>query len=72
MAALSSSWLTCLLPWGRHDNATANRSKRAFEVAQRLHRESGGPTPEMRELFRDYARVQRLKRQSEKVEQFKR
>ena len=67
MAALSANWLSCLLPWSRQDTNSKRRSRRAYEIAEHMHRQSGGPNRELRKLYRDYAQVQKAKGRLEKL-----
>ena len=53
MATLNMDWFYHLLPWKREKRAFAN-ARDAYRFARRVHRETGGPTPELRQLYSEY------------------
>jgi hypothetical protein len=54
MATVNMDWFLGLFhPRKRETHAFAN-AKEAYDFARRVHRETGGPTPELRQLYSEY------------------
>jgi hypothetical protein len=60
MATLNMDWFRDLFSFGRRtDRQTFRTTRDAYEFVQRAYRETGGPTPELRDMFRRYMNHQK-------------
>lgn len=63
MASLNPGWFSWLCFWEAKPRTAAKPSKRAYEFAKKVHRETGGPTPELMRLQKSYIENERKLRQ---------
>jgi hypothetical protein len=63
MASLNPSWFSWLCFWEAKPKAPTKPSKRAYDFAEKVHRETGGPTPELMLLQRAFIENERKLRQ---------
>ena len=60
MATMSMDWLRDLFSFRRRtDRHMFRTTKDAYEFVQRAYRETGGLTPELRDMFRQYVNYKR-------------